>query len=622
VSIPLRYDYPDLLNYEPQIRFESNLTIKALEEENEDAFRDVFRSFSSLKHLRFDASASASITPSKFVKYKSSSTSEPNRIVQLVNDLQQVLAQALGDRIKAFAVMISPVAAWPTSSAFITSTLNINIGLYLDQSEAGRLVDHGPAAENEEACREWRTFWGDKSDVRRFKDGRIMESVVWEAETPLARAYIVGQIIQHILKRHFNLDNESLQVFAGVFNDVISESITTRKALYQEDPSVRSFGGIMTAYEQLGAALRGLQGLPLALKNVTASSEQLRYTSVFVPGARKTKQFSSLSTSASFVPMADIIMTFETSGHWPDHLEAVQKIKAALLQRVGDLICQELAHSQCNLAFDLEASPQSDNVALEIILSSGYAFRAQVHHEREKTLLSQLPTTTPEELASVQAMLRQHTMRFVTKPKHHAATSTLQHALPILGTSIRIVKRWLRSHLLSPHLAPELIELLCVAAFLDPYSCLPIPASSNSGFARVLMLLAHWTWRTKPLLVSLYTAASGDLDLPGGARAKFPADKAIQARQFFEASRKNDPHLSRGGTMCIITEEDLTGKIWSQNLPPLIAARITSLASATLETLGANLASLTFDHRVSLTVHWPACYNTYFLCSRLSFRHQ
>ena len=64
------------------------------------------------------------------------------------------------------------------------------VGLILDTEHAFRLVDHGPAADNtdSEAARQFRDLWGDKAELRRFKDGSITESVVWEVKNADERA--------------------------------------------------------------------------------------------------------------------------------------------------------------------------------------------------------------------------------------------------------------------------------------------------------------------------------------------------------------------------------------------------------------------------------------------------
>jgi len=55
----------------------------------------------------------------------------------------------------------------------------IIIGLLLNSDCAGRKVERGPPAEEADASRRFRKFWGSKSELRRFKDGAIQETLVW-----------------------------------------------------------------------------------------------------------------------------------------------------------------------------------------------------------------------------------------------------------------------------------------------------------------------------------------------------------------------------------------------------------------------------------------------------------
>lgn len=47
---------------------------------------------------------------------------------------------------------------------------------------------------------DFRTFWGEKSELRRFQDGSICEAVVWEADTICQKRLIPEQIVRHLLK--------------------------------------------------------------------------------------------------------------------------------------------------------------------------------------------------------------------------------------------------------------------------------------------------------------------------------------------------------------------------------------------------------------------------------------
>ena len=48
---------------------------------------------------------------------------------------------------------------------------------------------------------EFRNFWKEKSDLRRFPDGSIREAVVWPSDTLADRRMICSRIVKHILSR-------------------------------------------------------------------------------------------------------------------------------------------------------------------------------------------------------------------------------------------------------------------------------------------------------------------------------------------------------------------------------------------------------------------------------------
>ena len=93
---------------------------------------------------------------------------------------------------------------WPPTKA--PPTLNdhqVTIGLLLDTDHAHSIVTMGPPADNPEAA-EFRSFWGERSELRRFADGAINEAVIWEKGNHgnvAGRRLICHQIIQHLLHK-------------------------------------------------------------------------------------------------------------------------------------------------------------------------------------------------------------------------------------------------------------------------------------------------------------------------------------------------------------------------------------------------------------------------------------
>ena len=53
------------------------------------------------------------------------------------------------------------------------------IGIKLNPKNGLKVIDVGPPSDNEAEAKVFRAFWGEKSELRRFKDARICEAVVW-----------------------------------------------------------------------------------------------------------------------------------------------------------------------------------------------------------------------------------------------------------------------------------------------------------------------------------------------------------------------------------------------------------------------------------------------------------
>ncbi len=91
----------------------------------------------------------------------------------------------------------------PTKTPPTPSEGHVTLGLLLDTDHAFSIVNMGPPADSPEAA-EFHSFWGERSELRRFQDGSINEAVVWEEASQsgvAGRRLICYQIIQHLLHR-------------------------------------------------------------------------------------------------------------------------------------------------------------------------------------------------------------------------------------------------------------------------------------------------------------------------------------------------------------------------------------------------------------------------------------
>lgn len=492
--------------------------------------------------------------------------------------------------MRNFSVTASPVEPLPVAgSTKRPSTRTLFVGFVLDPVESLRLVDQGPSAEDEDACADFRAFWGAKSELRRFQDGAIVESVVWDEVSPVGlgqqRSTIVRRIVEHILQERHGVPSANIDFFAGAFDHLLVEPEALRRSLYLEDSVVngKGFTNVVTAFDDLAKEIKDLPELPLSVSAVQPCSPSLRYSSTFVPSPRRLKDYARLPLSTKYFDAHDTLLTFEGSGRWPDDLEGIQKIKAAFLGKVGEGLEATRAVLRAELVFDTDARPIDDNVVLEIMTASGWAFRARVFYDRSETLLEEREDQLGEVAVTAGSgtPLDLYLQRFVHAPKHHAAISTLQNHYPSFSPTVRLFKRWLSAHLFSAHFATEQIELLVASVFLDPTSPYGVPNSGATGFARVLEQLARWKWRDEPVLVPIYTFTAA---ITSGRRAVLPTAERAEAIASFQALRLAKPHIEENAWI-LATENDLEGTVWGRETSKVAAARVRSLAIAALETL-------------------------------------
>src|SRR3569833_3886306 len=155
-----------------------------------------------------------------------------------------------------------------------------------------RQVDHGPAAEDKKQARRFRQFWGEKAELRRFKDGRIVETLIWKNSRPYE---LCQEIMRYISKLHLHLDMDDLEFLGEGFASLLPIK-------YSDSPS---FAAARLAFEQLERDLRALEDLPLQIRHLAPITPELRLASIKPPAVN--------SATAALNPM-DVVIYFEASG--------------------------------------------------------------------------------------------------------------------------------------------------------------------------------------------------------------------------------------------------------------------------------------------------------------------
>ncbi|CUA70802.1 U3 small nucleolar RNA-associated protein 22 [Rhizoctonia solani] len=550
------------------LRLDAQASLALLDEASDEAFEAVFLHDLRNPRLRFDYSLRVPLDCAKSKNETLSATLEwSSRTNALLSQLTTTIRKALGTRVKACVVLQPAPTLRPLSQSSPTPVPYIELGLVLDQTEAPRLVDYGPPADDPAGSELFRAFWGPKSELRRFKDGRILESVVWEVAHPDERAYIPGRLVRHILQFHFGIELEPVQ--RTVYDEVVRLPSSVIKRYSSVAENLMTFRPVQTAFDALVKQIKAAEDLPLALVTASPISPYLRGTSTFYPWPVNLGRYPTLPDSIRYIPPMDVVLQLEKSARWPDDLVAIQKLKLAFFVGIADGLRAQDPKIQTAVALDSDATEVDirDNCSLEVVTPSGFAFRLRIYHDREKTLLDGMMESSP----GAKDALRLHQTRFIHMPRHHAAVAALSHRFPSYAPTVRLVVRWLGAHLVLPHISHELIELVVAREFLKPGRS---PTSVPTAFARVVQTLVEWRWREEPLVVPLFSA----LDEQGSKDYKKLVKDAEDACR---ALRREDPTLGRGAWV-VSTEEDVQGLRWP-GPKPVVAARVQQIAKATLE---------------------------------------
>jgi U3 small nucleolar RNA-associated protein 22 len=312
----------------------------------------------------------------------------------LTNRVKYVSSSLRDGSVKVGSVGQSHVSSsWDRHSEPVNSLSSfvVTLGLVLDNDNAHRRVDKGADSSSAGSLSSdqavegemFRSFWGSKSELRRFKDGAIVDAVVWgeqdiqadehpakptsssdggtSVSTPreVTGVAIVEAIVRYSLCRHVLravARREYISCLGGTLEALLPGTIYTRRGLPEgtvighqkaldSNPKTRYLHAI-EALDKLRSILTSdIKDLPLVFESITGSEAALRYTS-FVPPMPsplllntkdKMKEYSGVTLSLMAQPL-QIIGQVEGGGKWPTEVEAARKVKTALLLRTASLL--------------------------------------------------------------------------------------------------------------------------------------------------------------------------------------------------------------------------------------------------------------------------------------------
>ncbi|XP_068637494.1 uncharacterized protein [Aristolochia californica] len=507
--------------------------------------------------------------------FESSYCLDDERWRTLEEKVHSLLVEGLTDRAKLIRVAWNNrPSKWNVVNGFSEfDDEKLLIGVLASSSEKGfRVVDIGPHAENKEEVVKFRKFWGEKAELRRFKDGTIAESTVWECNQ-WERHLIMKHITEYVLSRHLSVSPEDMEHVAGQLDFCLTHGV--------KDP-ISGYSVLLKAFEELSKRLRQLEDIPLKVSSVQPLDPALRQTSAYPPVPhplayeksfdRKLKEFTTCIQSL------DVMIQLEGSGNWPLDDVAVEKTKSAFLLKIGESLGKN---------WNMRCVASEDEVN---VLIAGYSFRLRILHERSIYLVRKQAGNN--QMNTIPSLDRQLFLR----GQHASMVNGLQGRYPIYGPVVRLAKRWVTSHLFSCFLTDEAIELLVAYLFLRPFP-FHVPCSRITGFLRFLRLLSNYDWMFSPLVVDINNDLTSDDE-------KVINENFISSRKCYgENAVSVEPVIS---AMFLATAYDKNSEAWTMTSPSTsVLKRMAAYARSSEELL----TKLILDGQTSLQ-RWECLFRT------------
>jgi U3 small nucleolar RNA-associated protein 22 len=325
----------------------------------------------------------------------------------------------------------------------------------IDASTAMILIDKGPSADSAEAA-SFRSFWSTKAELRRFRDGSILECTVWDKASPVAE-----QIIRHVLSSRFGSLDSTLSVCPlGACNAVNSNHIE-----------------LWSSFESLRSKLVSVENLPISIVD-------------FRPSHARFTMSDLISGSGTLQPL-DCVIEFESSKNWPNSRLAIWHSKVAFLLAIKTGL-------GTNASVQIAAEDENEEPFVDVkIAGSKYVFRVRIFASIElQTINAQLASV--DNPPSAMDILRVSSIYF--EPMLRRRMHALSSECPAVTGASRRAKEWLDNHLLIEPWLDNFVELtIAYVALSSPDA--RRAQTPHTLFLSWLFFIANHPYKTNPLFM-------------------------------------------------------------------------------------------------------------------------
>lgn len=466
-----------------------------------------------------------------------------------------VLRKGLNDRVSS----IVPISQ--------NNSNELVIGIILNPENAFNIVDKGPQS-NEPEAEEFRKFWGEKAEIRRFKDGSITESVLWcSANAPIGEKRLICQkIVTFLLKHHFHIIGDKINYIAQQF-DVTIKNIFNEMNETNEERSLVA----VKSFDELSKEFRALNGLPLEIVSVLGIDSVFRYADVTPPlanGSVTNRGFINKQLKGKFRAQKVLngIIQLSPSGKWPDDLDAMQRIKGAFYLEIEKKMSVQFPETITAI--------NSDSIEA---MKNKLLFRLKIVHPKEVALAKEEISSNNNltKLYRTNQQSLQLEFEGTMLPKLTSSLHGLHHQFPSFGPTVAIAKRWLYSQMIDSFLWPDECTELIVAEMLLKNVPMSPPSQPQTGFIRFLLQLANLNAEHDMIVVNF--------------NEEIASEQIEELESNFQKNRKKFPPLF------IVTSCDFQNHgLWTSRAPSMnILQRVKMLAKYSIDIIAQNFTKLT-----------------------------
>ncbi|KAK6498559.1 hypothetical protein TWF481_011147 [Arthrobotrys musiformis] len=419
---------------------------------------------------------------------------------------------------------------------------NLTVFITLDEKKCSRTLDYGPEVQDTAKTAEFREFWGAKAELRRFKDGRVMETVRWTSTTsPIEQ--ILGFLYQKLM---FSFQADRTVTFYGCESDINLES----------PPLVWPTGDFyetaVSEFEMISNTIRQVKDFPLGFRKISEASPALSLTSVEPPTPCTRHLESPLECE----------LELESSSMWPVDPEQRRRCEFGLLLKLRAELESNENFLTARVGITTMNGPSNTYCFLDLLTKRQYYFRFRLKSLPEVSsggIHGNLSPNLNWDTLNVELT----TPRKNSYPRASIVQRCRQH--PYFPPTARLLKKWFQSHYLASFFDGDILELF-VAIVFSPYSAVAIPSSTYCGFRRVMAHLSHWDWRRTPLEIDVLRPVPDD-------------ERARILKEFgtYQSTNRN----SEACLSIVLSSEG--GEVdWVRHfVPRLVATRMTQLARET-----------------------------------------